>query len=103
MKVVFHTNIDAYNERIRPFPEHISEVPRKGDMIRVKPDFESYFRNLKLPTRLEVVNIEWKEEESGSVISNNTRYTDYETIVYCELWYNKLDKELADFAGAKTL
>jgi hypothetical protein len=94
MKVVFTTNIDAYNEK-RCVPEHFETVPRKGDFIEVKPDFISYYREQKLPIRLEIVSV--------TIIVFSFFHSYPETIVICELWYNKLDKELADFAGAKTL
>ena len=55
-----------------------------------------YFRHEKLPIRLEVVRVVWSEGGVGSVYEG-------ETIAMCELWYNKLDKELADLGGAKTL
>lgn len=100
MKVIFHTNIDAYNEK-RCFPEHFDIAPRKGDFIQVKPDFDSYYRGLKLPNRLEVVNVTWKEHCTGDAFGHD--FGHYETIAYCELWYNQTDLEMAKMAGGKPL
>ena len=110
MVVVFKTNIDAYNEK-RCFSEHMSAVPRKGDKILVLPQYESYYRNLKLPTRLEVVDISWSEREVGSassasysVISSASYSVEkFETIAFVELWYNQTDLEMAKMAGGKPL
>lgn len=97
--VVFRTNIDAYNEK-HCFPTHFSEVPRKGDFVEVLSDFHSYFRMKKLPIRLEVVSVNWREQEPVDRESNFSRST---TIATCELWYNVTDKQLAEMSGAKTL
>lgn len=85
MKVAFTTNIDAYSKK-DCFPSTFETVPRKGEMVQVKSTFISYYRNQKLPVRLEVTQVTWLEN-----------------MVVCELWYNKTDKELADLAGARTL
>jgi hypothetical protein len=84
MKIIFHTNIDTYQTNC--WPENLPFVPRKGERVHVSEVFVSYFRDKKLPLRLEVVDV---------------TYTD--KAVVCELWYNKTDKELAEMAGAKTL
>lgn len=81
MKVYFRTNLDKYNGSM--FPELSShEVPRKGDFIELKDIYIRHFQSQKLPTRLEVVSVTWKE--------------DY---VECELWYNKTDVELYKMSG----
>ena len=87
MKVIFTTNIDAYNEK-RCFPDDFTPemIPRKGDMVQVRAGFASYYQDKKLPVRLEVTRVTWSE-----------------TTVVCELWYNETDKKSADLAGAKTL
>ena len=87
MKVVFKTNIDAYSEK-SCFPTNftLEMIPRKGDMVEIITSFVSYYRERKLPLRLEVTRVTWSE-----------------TMVVCELWYNDTDKKLADIAGAKTL
>ena len=86
-KVRFTTNIDIYNERGKEvFPQKLTEVPRKGDLVSVTKKFHNYFRDLKLPAQLEVTRVTWDEE--GAI---------------CDLWYNKTHKEIADLAGAKTL
>ena len=95
MKVVFTTNIDAYNEK-RCFPEHITEVPRKGDKVLILPKYESYYRNLKLPIRLEVVDVSWAEREVVEM-------REFESIAFVELWYNQTDLEMAKMAGGKPL
>lgn len=87
MKIVFTTNIDAYNEK-NCFPHDfpLTMIPRNGDMVEVKGDLHSYYRGLKLPIRLEVTRVTWTE-----------------TMVICELWYNEADKKASDIAGGKTL
>ena len=103
MKVIFKTNIDAYNEK-RCFPEHFDAVPRKGECVEVLPQFESYYRDLKLPIRLEVVSITWKERNIGGGGSIDVGYyPQYETYAEVELWYNKTDYELYTISGHKLL
>lgn len=85
MKVIFHTNIDAYNGK-NCFPENLEMPPRIGEFVRVNVEFIDHFQNQKLPARLEVKSVTWM---------------DY--AVSCELWYNETDKKLADAAGARTL
>jgi hypothetical protein len=84
MKIVFQTNIDNYKTNC--FPENLTSAPRMGEKVMVVKAFISYFRDKKLPTRLEVVDVTHTEE-----------------CVICELWYNKTDKEIADRCGAKTI
>ena len=96
MKVIFKTNIDAYNER-QPFPNHFTEVPRKGDKILVRSIYETVYRNLKLPIRLEVVDVSWSEVTGDSLGTLN------ETVIICELWYNELDLKISKVAGGKPL
>lgn len=84
MKVTFHTNIDAYKTNC--FPTNLTTPPRIGEKVVVTQSFWEYYEKKKLPIRLEVVEVNWSEEG-----------------VVCALWYNKLDKELADKLGAKTL
>lgn len=86
MKVIFTTNIDAYNEKLYCFPLHFEIPPRKGDMVQVQETLIGYFEALKLPTRLEVTRVIWEQHR-----------------VICELWYNETDKKMADMAGAQTL
>jgi hypothetical protein len=94
MKVVFRTNIDAYNEK-RCFPDHLDAVPRKGEYVEVLPEYIGYYRDKHLPTRLEVVSITWKERNMGASI--------YETYAEVELWYNQLDYDRYTTAGHKLL
>ena len=84
MKVIFRTNIDAYQTNC--FPANFDTPPRKGDKVRVVESFIKYYQGHKLPLRLEVVDVNWTE---GGVV--------------CELWYNKQDQEIAHNNGAKTL
>lgn len=84
MKVIFKTNIDAYKSSW--FPENLQFVPRIGEFVKVKNSYVNHLQSQKLPSRLEVKNVEYTE--------------DY---VVCDLWYNSTDKQLADMSGAKTL
>lgn len=84
MKIRFVTNLDKYKEGF--FPSNITFVPRKGEMVSVKRQYREYFIVQKLPSELEVVKI-----------------TYHENMVVCELWYNQLDKKIAEMAGAKIL
>ena len=84
MKVLFRTNIDNYQTNC--FPENLPFVPRIGEKVMVTNVFAQYFRDNKLPIRLEVVEV---------------TYTDQGVI--CELWYNEQDMKIAKQAGAKCL
>ena len=90
MKVVFRTNIDAYSNGDF-FPENFTQVPRKGDMVQVKPDYVAHLKSLKLPICLEVVQITWKEPMEG------------EELTIVELWYNETDLKIARNNGAHPL
>lgn len=79
MKVVFSTNIDNYKGS--NFPD-FSIPPRKGDTVQVLDSHIDYFKNRKLPTRLEVVDVVWKEN-----------------YVICELHYKQIDIEVAKISG----
>ena len=83
MKIVFTTNIDAYG-RVK-FPE-ISFVPRAGELVHVKKDWENYCDSEKIPNRLEVVRVSYKE--------------DY---VEVELWFNSTDYKIYTESGHKLL
>ena len=84
MKILFHTNIDAYMGNV--FPTDFTHVPRIGEKVRVKSEVMNVFQSKKLPTRLEVVDVE--HSDVG---------------IFCELWYNDLDRRVAEASGAKTL
>lgn len=92
MKVIFRTNIDAYNER-DCFPKHFEFAPRKGEMVEVTPSFTSYYRDRKLPFRLEVTRVTWLQSTDQPS----------KQVAICELWYNETDKRASDIAGGKTL
>ena len=95
MKVIFKTNIDAYSDK-HYFPEHFTAVPRKGEMVEVKNEYIKLFTSKKLPSRLEVVSVTWKERNPFNGHS-------YETYVEVELWYNETDLKFAKLAGGKPL
>jgi hypothetical protein len=80
MKVVFKTNLDAY--QMNCFPDNLTFPPRIGETVLVNECFGEYFKNKKLPLRLEVVNVTWCD--AG---------------VVCELWYNKTDVVSARISG----
>ena len=84
MKVVFKTNLDNYKTNC--FPKDLSQVPRVGEKVMVNEVFIKYFNDKNLPIRLEVVDVIWTEIG-----------------VICELWYNALDKKIAEVNGAKLL
>ena len=84
MRIIFKTNLDNYQTNC--FPDNLPFVPRIGEKVSVTNVFIQYFRDKKLPTRLEVVDV---------------TYTDQ--FVTCELWYNDTDKRLSESMGAKTL
>jgi len=101
MKVIFKTNIDVYNEK-RCFPEHLDAVPRKGEYVEVLPEFHSYYSDLKLPRRLEVTQITWKERNIGYGGSVDVgSYSAYETYTEVELWYSATDLEISKLTGGK--
>lgn len=84
MNIKFQTNIDAYKTNC--FPENLTFVPRKGEFVFVSSVFVNYFKEKKLPIKLEVVSVNHTEQG-----------------IYVELWYNDTDRKLAELAGAKTL
>ena len=86
--VRFWTNLDQYTGEDFADSFGFDIVPRKGDFIEVRRGRITKFRNLKLPTRLEVVSVTWRLSSSG---------TPEATV---ELWYNQTDLELAKLANA---
>jgi len=84
MKIVFTTNLDAYSGSMFPDMHHF--VPRMGELVEVKKQCYSGLDQKKLPRRLEVVRVLYREES-----------------VVVELWYNKTDLEIARQAGAKPM
>lgn len=84
MKVVFRTNIDHYKTNC--FPTEFNIPPRIGETVMVAPVFEKYYRDKKLPVRLEVVDVIWGELG-----------------VVCELHYKKIDIEMARLFGVNLL
>lgn len=82
MKIRFRTNLDHYQRTC--FPENLTIPPRKGDKIMVNKEFVDYYRDKKLPIRLEVVDVTWSEDG-----------------IICELWYNETDHKIAALSGAE--
>ena len=80
MKIIFRTNIDHYINN--PFPTNLTMVPRKGETVLVNKSSRNYYVSLKLPTRMEVVDVVWDED-----------------IVIVELHYKKHDIEMAKILG----
>lgn len=76
MKIIFRTNIDAYQTNC--FPNNLESVPRVGELIMVVETFISYYKNKQLPTILEVVQV--VHTEKG---------------VICELHYSDIDVKSA--------
>ena len=86
--VWFKTNLDQYSGDDFAPRYTFKVVPRKGDFVEVMSSRSLKFKNLKLPTRLEVVSVTWK-------LGN-----DYEPEAIVELWYNKTDLEMAKMSNA---
>ena len=84
MRVLFKTNIDNYQTNC--FPENLPFVPRIGEKVMVTNVFVQWFKNKKLPIRLEVFDVIYSDQG-----------------VVCELWYNKTDLKIAKQAGANVL
>ena len=59
MTIKFKTNIDHYKKNC--FPENLTQVPRKGDMVMVNQVLGEYFSKKGLPLALEVVQVNWCE------------------------------------------
>lgn len=83
MQIIFKTNIDAYNSNdFCLFSDQNSRIPIIGEKINVmSPD---RFKAKKLPTRLEVKDVNW-----------------YSDKVEIELHYNETDLKLCSAAGGK--
>ncbi len=77
MKVKFSTAIDAYRGGDM-FPQHLTQVPRKGDAVSVRQELINNYRNKNFPTTLEVVSVTW-----------------FETYALCELWYSQRSLDTA--------
>lgn len=86
MKVILHTNIDAYKSV--NWPEFTDHVPRKGEIIELRTA-PKYGFDRKYPPRLEVVQVRYQEDIHG------------ETCAYVELWYNETDFKL--YGGGEKL
>lgn len=81
MKVKFRTNLDHYKKAC--FPTTLTMPPRIGEKVLVGSTMTSFYKDKKLPCRLEVVDVIWGEDD-----------------VVCELWYNEIDKQIASCCGA---
>lgn len=82
MLVIFKTNIDHYKTNC--FPKNLVIPPRIGETVSVTDTFESHFRDKRLPTRLEVVDVIWTEDG-----------------VVCELWYKEIDVKSSMLSGVE--
>lgn len=86
VKIVFHTNVDDYG--IVCWPKYTNIIPRIGETVYVDDQMKDYYRNKKLPIRMEVVDISYSEKKD----SLYTGYTnEYYTLVEVELWYKDVD------------
>jgi len=84
MKVKLHTNVDRYNE-YQCWPE-LSFPPRIGEIVEVRNTFVSHFRNQKLPTRMEVIQV-----------------THSEFGILCDLWFTEIDIKIMKQNGVNPL
>jgi hypothetical protein len=75
MKIIIATNIDKYKGG--KFPD-LSIVPRIGEHIQVKDIFVSYFKDMKLPTILQVFDVKYTESD-----------------IICEVHFRRIDLEFA--------
>ena len=80
MRILFKTNLDKYQTNC--FPENLKYKPCVGEKIHVTNVFVQYYRDQKLPIRLEVVDVTHTDQD-----------------VVCELWYCKIDVEAAKLSG----
>lgn len=78
MKIICKTNIDNYKTIQSCFPENLQFVPRIGENVMVKESYIKHFESKRLPTKLIVVGVTYKE--------------DY---VIIDLHYSKTDIEMA--------
>ena len=81
MKIRLRTNIDAYNQVEWPV---LSVVPRKGEIVFVHSNSNSYCEYNKIPKRLEVSQVYY-----------------YQDIIEVDLWFNEIDHRL--YNGPKIL
>jgi len=88
MVVIFHTNIDKY--RTIEFPDMGGHVPRKGEMVKVHPKFDSYCQSNRIPNRLEVCAVRYQHSDMY-----------HGTIALVELWFNETDFKL--YGGGERL
>ena len=79
MIVKFKTNLDRYDNSHFP---RFEIPPRIGETVLVSGAAYNYYKNEKLPTRLEVVDVVWGEDS-----------------VTCELWYKQIDVDIANRNG----
>lgn len=82
MAIILKTNIEHYQQEDL-FP-NLTVIPRIGETIEVREAYKEMFEKEKLPTRLEIVGVTYKE---GNVVE-------------CQLVYNYYDKKKAKLAGA---
>ncbi len=89
MKVIFHTNIDAY--RGVKWPEFTDHVPRKGEIIELEYQPKTGSGH-KCPPRLEVAAVRYCQDPN---VNNGKTYA------RVELWFNETDFKL--YGGGEKL
>ena len=103
IKILFQTNLDVYSHGM--FPQHLTHVPRVGELVLVDESYSSFLKGKKLPGRLEVVSVSHlttKKEEKVPSYSFD-KPDNYIHVVVCELWYNETDAKIAKASGAKLM
>lgn len=80
MNVIFKSNLDNYQTNC--FPLNLTIPPRIGETVLVTKIFEQRFKEMKLPTRLKVIDVIWSEKN-----------------IVCELWYKQIDVDIAEQNG----
>ena len=83
MQILFKTNLDKYSNKLCfPTLDTMDAMPRIGETINVISEFYTYYRDMRHPTSLQVVNVTWAEKA-----------------MICELSYSDIDFRTAKVSG----
>ena len=83
MDICLHTNIDSYSAIVWPI---LNYVPRIGEHVEIPSVFHQTFAKRKLPYRLQVVDVTYKEK-----------------IVLIEMWFDPTDVKLWQDADTRPM
>ena len=88
IKVIFSTNLDQYSRQMFQSSDTSWEfVPRVGDLVEVRKEWITQLRDKRLPIRLKVTRVYLQQ-------------VDFDIVATVELWYDRVDLELAKLANA---